>query len=263
MDPDDGSVRWHYQWTPHDVWDYSGVNENILFEEGGRKLLAHFDKNGYLFILDRTTGAKVRITRFYDRANWGELDLATGEVSNRREPNEAGVEVCPGPAGAKEWTHATYSAQTRLLYAPIIDACATYRRFDQPFKESLSHWGGDYTVAPEQVHGGGIKAYKTDGSLAWEWKSDEPIVASLLSTAGGLIFTGTPTGEFIALDARTGKLVWRYRTGSGIHSNPISYSVAGKQYIAVPTGWGGWIKGFAPRTFGHERGATLFVFALP
>ncbi len=77
-----------------------------------------------------------------------------------------------------------------------------------------------------------------------------------------MVFAGTPTGEFVALDARSGRQLWQFRTGSGIHSSPISYSVRGQQFIAVPTGWGGWIKGFAPRTFGHERGSTLFVFSL-
>jgi alcohol dehydrogenase (cytochrome c) len=263
MDPDDGSIRWHYQWTPHDVWDYSGVNENILFEEGGRKLLAHFDKNGYLFILDRVTGARVRVVKFYDRANWGSIDPATGAVSNRREPVEGGVEICPGPAGAKEWPHATYSKQTGLLYTPIVDICATYRRFDMKHKESLSHWGGDYTVSPNQEHGGGVRAYQPNGTLAWEWKYKHPIVASLLSTAGGIVFVGTPDGMFIGLDARTGRQLWEHRTGSGVHSNPVTYSVGGKQYVAVPTGIGGWVKGFAPRLVGHERGSTMFVFALP
>ena len=263
MDPDDGAIRWHYQFTPHDVWDYSGVHENILFEEGGRRLLAHFDKNGYLFVLDRATGARVSVSQFYERANWGRIDPASGAVSNRREPTAEGVEICPGPAGAREWTHAAYSRETRLFYTPIIDACATYRRFDTPPKESLSYWGGDYTVAPEQVHGGGVRAYRPDGTMVWEWRSRLPVVASVLSTAGGLVFAGTPTGEFIALDAQSGRQVWQYRTGTGIHSSPISYSVGGKQYIAVPTGWGGWVKGFAPQTFGHERGSTLFVFALP
>ncbi|HEV2079561.1 MAG TPA: PQQ-dependent dehydrogenase, methanol/ethanol family [Allosphingosinicella sp.] len=263
MDPDDGSVRWHQQWTPHDVWDYSGVNENILFEEGGRRLLAHFDKNGYLFILDRATGERLRTVQFGDRVTWGRIDPASGRVSDRLEPTETGREICPGPSGAKEWVHATYSRQTGLLYTPVIDACAIYRRFETPAKESLSHWGGDYTVHPQQVRGGGVKAYRPDGTLAWQWKSQQPIVASLLSTAGGLIFVGTPTGEFIALDASNGSQLWQFRTGSGIHSSPVTYSVGGKQYVAVPTGWGGWIKGFAPGTFGHERGSTLFVFALP
>lgn len=263
MDPDDGTIRWHYQFTPHDVWDYSGVNENILFEHGGRRLLAHFDRNGYLFILDRRTGQRVSIAQFGDRVTWGRIDPATGRVSDRREPTREGVEICPGPAGAKEWPHATYSAQTGLLYTPVIDACATYQTFPTEYKESLSYFGGQYDVTPAQMRGGGVKAYDPAGRMVWEWRSKHPIVASLLSTAGGLVFVGTPDGEFIALDARSGRQLWSFRTGSGIHSNPVTYSVGGRQYVAVPTGWGGWIKGFAPNLYGHERGSSLFVFALP
>jgi alcohol dehydrogenase (cytochrome c) len=97
----------------------------------------------------------------------------------------------------------------------------------------------------------------------WEWKYKHPIVASLLSTAGGIVFVGTPDGMFIGLDARTGRQLWEHRTGSGVHSNPVTYSVGGKQFVAVPTGIGGWVKGFAPSLVGHERGSTMFVFALP
>src|SRR3712207_5616392 len=212
MDPDDGSVRWHYQFTPHDVWDYSGVNENILFEDGGRRLLAHFDRNGYLFILDRTSGQRLNVVQFGPRVNWGRIDPATGRVSARRGPTREGVEICPGPAGSKEWTHASYSRQTGLLYTPVIDACATYQQFETPFAESMPYWGGNATVKPEQVRGGGVKAYDPRGRLVWEWRSRHPIVASTLSTAGGLVFVGDPTGEFIALDARSGRQLWSFRT---------------------------------------------------
>ncbi len=263
LDPDSGEIRWHYQFTPHDVWDYSGVNENILFEHGGRRLLAHFDKNGYLFVLDRTNGRRISVSQFGDRVTWGRIDPATGAVSNRLEPTAAGVEICPGPAGAKEWTHAAYSPKTGLLYTPVIDACATFRTYRNDFKEGLSYYGGEYKVEPAQVRRGGVKAYRTDGTLAWEWRYKFPIVASVLSTGGDLLFVGTPDGEFIALDSRNGRQLWRFRTGTGIHSNPVTYSVGGRQYVAVPTGWGGWIKGFAPNLFGHERGSALFVFALP
>lgn len=263
MDPDTGIISWHYQFTPHDVWDYSGVNENILFEHSGRRLLAHFDRNGYLFVLDRQSGQRLSVTQFGDRVNWGRIDPASGAVTERREPTREGIEICPGPAGSKEWPHATFSRKTGLLYTPVIDACATYRTYPNDFKEGLSYYGGDFKVDPSQVRGGGVKAYRPDGSLVWEWKYKFPIVASLLSTAGDLVFVGTPDGMFIALDARSGRQLWQFRTGTGIHSNPITYSIGGKQYVAVPTGWGGWIKGFAPNMFGHERGSALFVFAVP
>jgi alcohol dehydrogenase (cytochrome c) len=259
LNPDDGSMRWYYQWTPHDVWDYSGVNENILFDQGGRKLLAHFDRNGYLFILDRTDGKLVRVTPF-GRVTWGEID-STGKVTVKKIPTKEGIEICPGSAGAKEWVHAAYSPRTQLLYAPIIDACATFKLIPGEFREGMPYWGGEIHAHPV---GGYVKAYNpSNGQEVWSWKNDQPMVSSVLVTAGDVVFAGEPTGEFNALDARTGELLWQYRTGSGIHSSPVTYSVNGKQYVAVPAGWGGWIKGFAPNLIGAPRGDALFVFALP
>ncbi len=264
LDPDSGAIRWHYQWTPHDVWDYDGVNENILFDLDGQRLLAHFDKNGYLFVLDRQNGQLVRAVKFAPRVTWGDIDPSSGRVTPRLTPTAAGVEICPGPAGGKEWPHAAYSPRTRLLYTPVVDACGTFTLRRSEFRESLPYWGGDATVAPTQVHGGWVRAFEAgSGREAWSWKTPHPVVASLLATAGDLIFVGLPTGEFAALHARTGELLWQFQTGSGIHSNPVTYSVGGRQYVAVPSGWGGWMKGFAPELYGASRGGALVVFALP
>ena len=262
LDPDDGSYRWHYQWTPHDVWDYDGVNENILFEQDGRKLLAHFDRNGYLFILDRTNGRFVRATKF-GRATWADINETTGVVTTRVVPTREGIEICPGPAGAKEWVHASYSPQTRLLYVPVIEACADFKLIPHEFKEGMSYWGGEANVMGKP-QAGYVKAFDPmTGREVWSWKGQHPMVASVLSTAGGVVFTGEPNGMVDAFDARTGELLWQFQTGSGIHSNPVSYSVNGKQYIAVPSGWGGWLEGFAPEMYGASRGSALYVFSLP
>ena len=259
LDPDDGSLRWYYQWTPHDVWDYSGVNENILFDQDGRKLLAHFDRNGYLFILDRTNGRLIRVTPF-GRVTWGDID-SRGKVTVKRIPTKEGIEICPGPAGAKEWVHAAYSPRTRLLYTPVIDACAMFKLIPGEFREGMPYWGGEIHANPL---GGYVKAYDpSSGQEVWSWRNDKPMVSSVLVTAGDVVFAGEPTGEFNAFDAHTGKLLWQYQTGSGIHSSPVTYSVNGKQYVAVPAGWGGWIKGFAPNLIGAPRGDALFVFAVP
>jgi alcohol dehydrogenase (cytochrome c) len=261
FDPDDGQLRWHYQWTPHDIWDYDGVNENILFEQNGRKLLAHFDRNGYLFILDRTDGKFVRAVPFAG-ANWGEIDAATGAVKVLRTPSPQGTVISPGPAGAKEWPHASYSPKTSLLYAPVIESTATFKILKQQFRESLPYWGGDAIVSGNNW--GELKAFDpATGKQVWSVKNEHPLVASVLTTAGDLVVTGKPTGEVVAHHARTGELLWQFQTGSGIHSNPVTYSVNGKQYIAVPSGWGGWLDGFAPQLFGGARGNALFVFALP
>lgn len=262
IDPDDGAIKWHYQWTPHDLWDYDGVAENILFDQDGRKLLAHFDKNGYLFIVDRSNGELVRAKRF-GRATWGDIDETSGKVTPRITPTEQGAEICPGPAGLKEWPHAAYSRATGLLYAPIVEQCAVYKRVPTEFKESMAYWGGSATPKPDEQWGE-VKAFDPrTGNQVWSWRFEHPIVASVLATAGDLVFAGTPTGEFVALHARTGAELWRHQTGNGIHSNPITYSVNGTQYVAVPTGWGGWMKGFAPELYGAPRGNSLVVFALP
>lgn len=262
IDPDDGSIRWHYQFTPDDVWDFDGVNENILFDHGGRKLLAHFDRNGYLFILDRTNGELVRVTPFGEKLTWGEID-ARGRVTARLKPTREGTDICPGPSGAKEWPHAAYNPRTGLLYTPTVDHCARYKVVPTPYREGMYYLGGEADIRPFPQTGHVKAIDPASGREVWSWKGQHPMLASILTTAGDLVFTGEPNGMFNAYDARTGELLWQYQTGNGIHSNPVTYSVNGKQYIAVPTGWGGWVEGFAPELLGAPRGTALFVFALP
>ena len=111
-----------------------------------------------------------------------------------------------------------------------------------------------------------VRSFGTDDPLSgrevWSWKNRHPMMASMLSTAGNLLFTGLPTGEFVAFDARSGDLLWQFQTGSGIHSNPVTYSVKGKQYVTVLSGWGGWLEGFAPELYGGTRGSSVVVFAM-
>jgi alcohol dehydrogenase (cytochrome c) len=260
LHPSDGDLQWYYQWTPHDVWDYDGVNENILFERDGRKLLGHFDKNGFLFILDRTNGQLV-LARPFARATWGTIE--SGHVTAKLQPTKAGVEICPGPAGAKEWVHASFNPRTGFLYAPVIEQCATFTTRGDEFREGMAYWGGG-GQAKKGEQWGVIKAFDpSDGREVWAWRDAHPIVSSTLSTAGGLLFAGRSTGEFIALNASTGELMWEFQTGSGIHSNPVTYSVNGRQFVAVASGWGGWMKGFSPELYGGTRGSALVVFALP
>ena len=251
--PDDGELVWHYQMTPHDVWDYDGVNENILFERDGRQLLAHFDKNGYFYILDRASGELVRAVQF-GRATWGEVDEQTGAVTPELLPTQEGTLICPGPAGAKEWPHAAYSPQTGLLYTPVVEQCATFKTAEAEFRESMPYWGGVVELEKDRQWGY-IKAFDPlTGEEAWSWESEHPMLASLLTTAGGLVFAGEATGEFAAFDAGTGEKLWSFQTGSRIHASPVTYSISGQQYVAIHSGWGGWIKGFAPELYGAPRG---------
>jgi alcohol dehydrogenase (cytochrome c) len=263
VDVDAGQIRWHYQCTPHDVWDYDSIAECILFEHDGRKLLGHFDKNGYFFVLDRTNGDLVQITPFVDRITWGAI-TRDGKVTAKVYPDEEGVPVhfYPGPAGAKEWTHAAYSPKTELFYVPVQDVGATATRRRREFKESIPYWGAGVQVDIEDMVGS-VSAFDANGEEKWRWRNELPMCASVLATGGDLVFAGEPSGEFNALDARSGELLWQFQCGSGHHSSPSTYSVDGRQYVAVPVGWGGWAEGFLPGMLGAGHGSAMIVFALP
>jgi alcohol dehydrogenase (cytochrome c) len=263
VDVDSGQIRWHYQCTPHDLWDYDSIAECILFEQDGRKLLGHFDKNGYFFVVDRTNGELVQITPFVDRIDWGAI-TRDGQVTPRRYPDKEGepVHFYPGPAGAKEWTHASYSPETGLFYVPVQDTGATATRRRREFKESIPYWGAGVQVDIEDM-AGSISAFDATGEEKWRWRNELPMCASTLATGGDLVFAGEPSGEFNALDARTGEQLWQFQCGSGHHSSPSTYTVDGRQYIAVPVGWGGWAEGFLPGMLGAGHGSALIVFALP
>jgi alcohol dehydrogenase (cytochrome c) len=263
VDVDAGQMRWHYQCTPHDVWDYDSIGECILFESDGRKLLGHFDKNGYFFVVDRTNGALVQITPFVDRITWGAI-TRDGRVTAKVYPEKEGepVHFYPGPAGAKEWTHAAYSPKTGLFYVPVQDVGATATRRRREFKESIPYWGAGVQVDIEDMTGS-ISAFDATGEEKWRWRNELPMCASVLATGGDLVFAGEPSGEFNALDARTGEQLWQFQCGSGHHSSPTTYMVDGRQYIAVPVGWGAWAEGFLPGMLGAGHGSALITFALP
>jgi alcohol dehydrogenase (cytochrome c) len=264
IDADTGEIKAHFQYTPHDLWDYDSTMEHILFDLDGQKLAAHFDKNGFMYILDRTNMQPVRVAPFVDRIDWGEVD-EKGNVTPKIYPDKEGdpVHFWPGPAGAKEWTHACYNPNTELLYCPVQDVGATATRRRRDFKESIPYWGAGVAVDLEDM-AGSISAFDPrTGAERWRWSNDIPMCSSLLTTGGGLVFGGEPTGELNALDAESGDLLYQFQCGSGHHSSPCSYSVDGRQYIAVPTGWGAWTEGFLPGMLGARQGSALFVFALP
>ncbi|HXD64994.1 MAG TPA: PQQ-dependent dehydrogenase, methanol/ethanol family [Solirubrobacteraceae bacterium] len=264
VDPDTGEIKSHYQYTPHDVWDYDSTMENILFEMDGRKCSGHFDKNGYFFILDRTDCSLIRVVPFVDRITWGEID-SNGKVTARVFPDKEGdpVHFWPGPAGAKEWTHAAYSPKTGLFYCPVQDVGATATRRRRDFKESIPYWGAGVAVDTEDVSGYVSAFDPATGQEKWRFTQEHPMTASVLATAGGLVLTGGPAGKYWAFNDTTGELLWEFSCGSGHHSSPSTYSVDGRQYIAVPVGYGAWTEGFYPGALAQAGGAALFAFALP
>ncbi|WP_446666516.1 PQQ-dependent dehydrogenase, methanol/ethanol family [Flexivirga sp. B27] len=263
VDVDSGEIKWHYQFTPHDLWDYDSTMEMTLFERDGKKLMAHFDKNGYMFVIDRTNGELQHVTPFVDRIDWGVI-TRDGKVTPRKYPEKEGepVHFFPGPAGAKEWTHAAYNPDHDMFYVPVADVGATATRRRREFKEGMPYWGAAVEVDIDNM-AGSVSAFDSHGEEKWRYRMDIPMAASVLSTAGNLVFAGKPTGEFMAFHAETGEKLWEFQCGSGHHSSPMTYEVNGKQYIAVPVGWGGWLEGIVPGMSGQGKGASLIAFELP
>jgi alcohol dehydrogenase (cytochrome c) len=272
LDPDTGKLRWHYQWTPHDIWDYDGVNEVILTDMtiDGRlvKALIHADKNGHFYVIDRTNGKFIKGQPFA-RQTWAKrLDPETG----RPEVNPAGLFTssfeygCPGPAGAKEWNHMAFSPMTGMAYIPVIENCGAFRTGQAYYVKGLPFWGGiaeSTALGPGESHGKMMALNPVTMEKAWEMESEWPVVSSVLATAGDLVFWGDANGTLHGTDARNGKDVWTHKAPMGMHGSPITYTVSGKQYVAFPVGWGGWINGFAPGLRARPSAHLMMVFALP
>ena len=221
--------------------------EMTLFERDGKKLLGHFDKNGYFFVLDRTNGELQHVTPFVDRIDWGVI-TRDGKVTPRKYPDKEGepVHFYPGPAGAKEWTHAAYSPETDMFYVPVADVGATATRRRREFKEGMPYWGAAVQVDIDDM-AGSVSAFDSHGEEKWRWRLDYPMAASVLATAGDLVFAGTPTGEFVALNARTGEKLWEFQCGSGHHSSPLDVQRR-RQAVRRRAGRLGWLaRGHHPR----------------
>jgi alcohol dehydrogenase (cytochrome c) len=279
LNPDDGTYKWHFQNSPHDVWDYDGVNEPMLIdmERDGKplKALVQAHRNGYFYCLNRENGAFIYGKPFCE-VNWTDrkqgvdgLDPKTGRpfVNPAALPTEKGVRVCPGAAGGKEWNPMAYHPGTGFCYVPVINNCAKFTSGKAFFIKGQPYWGSSLTLIDNQASGS-LKAIDVKtGAIKWDVATRSPMVAGVLTTGGGLVFTGDAEGFFTAYDADNGKVLWSFQCGSGHHASPITYTLDGRQYIAVAVGWGGWTAGFAgdgaPWLRNARRGNTVFVFALP
>jgi alcohol dehydrogenase (cytochrome c) len=279
LNPDDGTYRWHFQNSPHDVWDYDGVNEPMLVDTtvDGKpvKAIIQAHRNGYFYCLNRENGAFL-YGRPFCEVTWTDrtkgvegLDPRTGRpfVNPAALPTEAGVRVCPGAAGGKEWNPMAYHPGTGLAYVPVINNCAKFTAGKAFFIKGQPYWGSSLTLIDNQASGAFKAIDVATGKIKWDVATRSPMVAGVLTTGGGLVFTGDAEGFFTAYDAQTGKVLWTFNCGSGHHSAPMTYMLDGRQYIAVCVGWGGWTAGFmgdgAPWLRNARRGNTLFVFALP
>ncbi len=272
LDPETGKLRWHYQYTPHGLWDYDGVTENIPVEIDHRgrrrKAIIHADRNGYFYAIDRT-GGEFLFAKPFARVTWAQGFTPEGRpiVNPEAIPTYEGVEVCPGASGGKQWTGMAYSPLTRLAYLPVIENCAEFFNYGVKAKAKGLPPGPDgFRYLAGKAYGMVMAIDVDTGDAVWEVKTRSPMSAGVLVTAGRLVFTGDAEGNLLSYDADTGELLWSYQTGSGIRSGPVAYRLDGVEYIAIASGMGGAVGGYmgrgAPWTRNYRSGGALFVFRL-
>ena len=274
--PKTGELVWHYQWTPAETYDFDGNNENVLADimVNGvkRKVLMHADRNGFLYTLDRTNG-RLLAANPYVKVNWAErIDLATGrpvetEVAMRLRAGEK-VEVQPRWTGGKNWMPMAFNPNTGRLYLPMLEETSIYQlNKDLPvYKPGERYMGVENTTADRKPgEPWGYFASLDPLTAKPQWKTplmDFPSWSGMLSTAGGLVFSGKPTGEFLAIDENTGRIVWQFQTSSGVNAQPITYTHNGRQYVTVLSGLGGGTSSKRGTAGKVQPGGSIWTFAL-
>jgi PQQ-dependent dehydrogenase (methanol/ethanol family) len=272
-DPDTGEAVWAYQVTPHDLWDYDAVNENILADLpiGGtmRKVLVHFDRNAFGYTIDRATG-EVLVARPFSNLNWSTgVDLKSGMpnvVESKKTHEGATIQnICPPDIGGKDQQPAAFSPRTGLFYVPTNNECMDYTGIEASYIAGTPYWGArmERHAGPGGNRGAFVAWDATTGSAVWSIPEKLLVYSGALVTAGDVVFYGTVDGYFKAIDARTGQELWRFKTGSGVIGAPITYlGPDGKQYVAVLTGVGG-AAGVDSHVDGYpSEGGELYVFTL-
>ena len=242
LDADTGKLKWYFQFTPHDVWDLDSTEIPVLvdgvFREHERKVLLFANRNAFYYVLDRQNGQFLR-GRAYAKQTWAKQldDRGRPVPAPGAEPVENGVKVYPHPAGGTNWFSPSYSPQNKLFYVAVRESGGVVYKGEADYKPGTEYNGGGLRNIPGEPGWGAIRALEPmSGELRWEYPLFSPPWAGVLSTAGGLVFGGTNEGYFFALDAASGKLLWRFQTGGKIIANPITYLSEGKQHVAIAAG---------------------------
>ena len=276
-----GQIVWHYQNTPNDAWDYDGVNEFITYEDGGQILGGKADRNGFFYVNDAKTGKLVNAFPFVKKITWATgIDLKTGRPNFVPE-NRAGDPVssadgkkgnvvfsAPSFLGGKNQMPMAYSPDTKLFYVPSNEWGMEIWNEPVTYKKGAAYLGSGFTI--KTLSDGPIGALRAmdpkTGKIVWEVPNNAPLWGGVLTTAGNLVFWGTPEGFLQAADAKTGKVVWKFQTGSGVVAPPVTWDDKGEQYIAVASGWGGavplWGGDVAKKVNYLEQGGSVWVFKL-
>jgi alcohol dehydrogenase (cytochrome c) len=282
IDPTNGEIKWHFQTTPREGWDFDGVNEVIAFaDKDGAKKYATADRNGFFYVLNREDGKFLNAWPFVKDITWASGIDETGrpiyvEENRPGDPSKSAdgakgemVFASPSFLGGKNWMPMAFSQKTGLFYVPSNEWGMDIWNEPITYKKGAAYLGAGFTIKPNyEDHIGSLKAIDPmTGEWKWEYKNEAPLWGGVMTTAGGLVFFGTPEGEFKALDDETGAELWSFQTGSGIVGQPVTWEQDGEQYVAVVSGWGGavplWGGEVAKKVNYLNQGGTVWVFKLP
>jgi alcohol dehydrogenase (cytochrome c) len=254
LDPDTGRLKWYFQFTPHDLYDFDAEETPILidtvYQGQRRKLLVEANRNGFIYVLDRTNGKFLSAAPFVEKHNWATgIDAQGRPIRSGMRPSAEGTRLCPGFAGATNWQSPSYNESTHMVYVMTLEACEIF--FSQPTQEPRE--GKEYySTGSKRIAGENpqktLVAYSLDnGALAWKYPQMGRAHSSggTLTTAAGLVFFGDDAGSFEAVDATTGKPLWHFNTGQDMSASPMTYAIDGKQFIAI------------------AAGSDIFTFAVP
>ncbi|WP_424196423.1 PQQ-dependent methanol/ethanol family dehydrogenase [Ampullimonas aquatilis] len=280
IDVNTGKIVWSYQTTPHDGWDFDGVNEFVTFDMDGKRVGAKADRNGFFYVIDAKNGKLQNAFPFVKKITWASsIDLKTGRpnfVDDNRPGNptdategKKGKSVLAAPSflGGKNQMPMAYSPQTGLFYVPSNEWSMEIWNEPISYKKGAAYLGAGFTIKTNADYIGALRAVDPkSGKIVWETKNNAPLWGGVMTTGGGLVFYGTPEGYLKAMDAKTGQELWKFQTGSGVVAPPITWDDNGTQYVAVVSGWGGavplWGGDVASKVNYLEQGGSVWVFKL-
>jgi alcohol dehydrogenase (cytochrome c) len=244
LDPDNGKLKWHFQFTPHDLYDYDALETPMLidapYKGEERKLLVQANRNGFIYVLDRDNGKFLSAAPFAERLTWAKgIDAQGRPILADPVPSAEGTQICPGFGGATNWYSPSYSEVTHLVYFVALEECQTFFLKPQKFEEGKTFYSTGVKRIPGHQSKKVLLAYNLDtNSFAWKYPQvgTAHSEGGTMNTASGLIFFGDDANSFEALDAKSGKPLWHFNTGQTFTASPMSYAVEGKQYVAVAAG---------------------------